>query len=294
MLVVSYISYITLAKTAIRIFNCVDIFDELVPYSRTTHKFWKADTLVRCFQESHWVLSWTLGILLLSFSLLFPLSLAVFLIKTRIDGKLCSIEIQETVGLFYRGYEENFVFWDSIIMLRKAVLVTILVFAYSLGGTLQGLFALALLLLSLFLQTKLDPFKRDLGHLNELECASLFVSSFTFLSGLILNDPNLNSTVVEILIILTIFGANIGLTIVLFSFLFFALIDKMKFELLVEGIGSESMGRFFVIRVYFALQAQKILELVKNIIAKDQNAASTNSPMDSSLVAVVEAPASEP
>lgn len=282
-IVVSYVSYIALSKTAIRIFKCVDVFDESLAYSRTTHKYWESDSFVRCFHGSHLILCLTLGIALLLFSLCFPLYLAIFLTKARTGGKLNSSEVQETVGLFYHGYEENFVFWDSIIMLRKATLVDILVFAYSLGGNLQGLLATALLFFSLFLQTKFDPFKRDFRHLNELECASLFVSGYTFLSGLVLNDPNLNSNVLEILITATIFITNMSLAIILFVFLVFVYVDQLKFELLAEGIGTESMGRVFVIRAYLAFQARKALKMAKSIITNGQNATSPKLPAESDM-----------
>lgn len=267
--VVFYVSYIALTTTAVRTFECIDIFDrETTIENYITNKYWESDTLVPCFVGSHLVLSLVLGIPLLLLSFFFPVGLTVFLIVTRNKDNLDSVDVQETVGLFFRGYEENLVFWDSVIMFRKAILVTTAVFAYNLGGTLQSLLATAVLLISLVLQIMLNPFKKDFGHLNELESASLCVSSFTFFSGIILHDPFMTSKHVEILITGMIFVANVILVSFLFFSLFLTWINQLKYGLLAEGLGSESMRIYSVIRLYIASQLQKIMELVTRFVCR--------------------------
>lgn len=270
-LVVSFVSYISLVKAAVQIFHCVDVFDGLTIDDDGVHRYWEEDTLIHCFVDSHLILSLTFGIPLVLFSFLYPFFLAVFLIIARNFDHLESMDVQETVGLFYRGYEKEFVFWDSIIMLRKAALAAIIVFAYNLGGNLQAVLTSVVLLLSLFLQTKFDPFKRDLGRLNELECASLFINSLTFLFGIILNDPFMNSDTVKIIITAFVFLTNVSLFVLLVLNLFFVFIEKIKFNLLAEGVGSESMNSCGVIKMLFAFQAQRAMELMRTANQNQEN-----------------------
>lgn len=274
-LVVSYISYISLTKSAIRIFQCVDVFDETHLENHDVRSLWESDTSVECFVGSHFAMSMVVGIPLLSFSFFFPICLALCLIQARNQKRLDSSKVWETAGLFYRGFEDKFLFWDSMIMLRKALLAAIVVYAYSLGGSLQGLLASIVLLMSLFLQTKLDPFKKSLGHLNHLECASLFISCVMFLSGVLLHDPKMTNGTIDAAVVGSILVVNIGFVMVLFSFLIYVFYQLIKFGLLAEGVGNETMGLFETMRSCFSFHAQKALELTK-MGSQDQSAPSTS------------------
>ena len=52
--VVCYVSYISLAKAAINVFYCVDVYDgTTLEDAHVSHAYWMVDTAVRCFEGSH-------------------------------------------------------------------------------------------------------------------------------------------------------------------------------------------------------------------------------------------------
>lgn len=269
LVVVSYVSYIALTRTAINTFYCVEVHDGItVEEVEETHHYWALDTNLRCLHNSHATLAIFVAAPVLFFSLVFPVSVAVILVYLRFIDKLESDNVREMLGFFFRGFEEEYVYWDSVILLRKALLATVVVFSYSLGGNLQGLCALTVLVGALFLQTTLVPFRHSFKHFNQLESISLFVSSFTFLAGVILNDNNMTSPVVEAMLIAMVFISNLGLSLSLFYLLVNLKLTQFRFSLMADGIDCESYSGYTV-ALEFALQSfARFLEGVQRALFK--------------------------
>ena len=100
------------------------------------------------------------------------------------------------------------VYWEAVITMRKALISAAVVFAYKLGGNLQGVLALGVLVLALALQLLFRPFRKfptfntreglrirektvhDSIDLNHLESFSIFVSAVTFYSGIVFHDEH--------------------------------------------------------------------------------------------------------
>lgn len=99
-------------------------------------------------------------------------------------------------------------YWDALVMARKGFIGAVVVFAYPLGGNLQGVLALGILLLALVLHMLVQPFRNT--KLNFLEAASLVVSALTFYLGIMFNDPK-TSTEAEV-----VFSVVLFLVMVLF------------------------------------------------------------------------------
>lgn len=278
LVVVAYASYISLTRAAINVFYCVDVYDGItLDTVDQTHPYWAVDTSVRCFEGSHLYLIIFVAIPVLVFAFVFPLCLATVFVVVRSRGKLNSAWIQETLGLFFRGFEEKYIFWDSTIMLRKALLAAIAVFAYSLGGNLQGLLALFVLILSLFLQATLCPFNSNFEHLNLLESLSLLVNSLTFLCGIILNDERLKSAIIEVGLIVFVLLVNLGLFI---SFLFFLVavkVEHIRFGLLGQGVDCELDNGVAVLRAFSILCFEKTREMAGSIVLKGSGKRTTES-----------------
>ena len=91
----------------------------------------------------------------------------------------------------FRGYKDEYVFWDSIIMLRKALLALIVGFGYPLGVTLQGAIASFILFVSVQIQLYATPFAKKFSILNHMEAFSLAISATTFSSGVFMNEEKL-------------------------------------------------------------------------------------------------------
>ena len=215
-IVVGYNSYLSLVKIAVDAFNCVRVHDGIrLEDIDATHRYWISDTTVECFRGSHLAFTLAISAPLLLFAVLFPVLLAVLLERARGQDKLSSKWTQETMGFLFIVFEEEYVYWDCLILLRKAVLSVIIVFAYKLGGNLQGLLVVAVLVIALFLQTHFNPFSQDLGNLNVLESVSLLVSFFTFLSGLVLDSKRSDGVLFEGLLTAVLLSSNILLFLTL-------------------------------------------------------------------------------
>jgi len=269
--VVFYVSYISLTKAAINVFYCVDVHDSTsLETVSETHTYWALDTAVRCFEGSHRNLLIYVAIPVLFLCLLFPISLAIGVICARSCQKLEAVWVQETVGLFFRGFDRKFVHWDSIIMLRKAVIAAIVVFAYSLGGNLQGLLAVGVLVLSLFMQMCFCPFSVSYGHLNRLESTSLLVSILTFLIGVTLDDPAMkDSSHLELLLVSLVLICNVTLVLLLLYLIVRTKTEQIRFGLLAEGIDCETEGQLWIMKAYILSHFEAVREMALSTFKKD-------------------------
>lgn len=92
------------------------------------------------------------------------------------------------MGFLYRSYQPRYVFWESVVLLRKILIATAVTFAYSLGASLQILLCASVLAIALYAQTFCRPIRKEFDILNDLEGVSLFVSLLIFLPSLSYDD----------------------------------------------------------------------------------------------------------
>ena len=262
-IVVGYNSYLSLVKIAVDAFNCVDVHDGIrLEDVETTHRYWIADTSVECFRGSHLTLTLAVSVPLLLFAILFPLLLAILLERARKEDTLSSKWTQETMGFLFIVFEEKYVYWDCLILLRKAILSVIIVFAYRLGGNLQGLLVMAVLFVAHSLQMYLNPFSQDLGNLNALESFSLFVSHFTFLCGLVLDSERFRGYVIEGLLTALLLSINILLFLILAFTLAQSKLEQIRLELEVMQVDGSDGPFYVVIWSYLAYQFARLQGLI--------------------------------
>lgn len=269
LVVVLYVSYISLTKAAINTFYCVRIYDGYTLEDvEATHRFWVLDTKLPCFEDSHLNLAIFVASPLLLFAFVYPALLAVILVNVRRRDKLETETVKETLGFFFRGFEKRYVYWDCVILLRKALLAAVVVFSYSLGGNLQGLSALTVLVGALFFQTTLSPFKHRFEYCNQLESLSLFVSSFTILAGIILSDNNMTSSIVEGLLVATVFISNLGLAVALFFLLVHVKCTQIRYGLLAEGVKCETWNDYSITLEYSFHTIAKLAEAYEKTLVR--------------------------
>ena len=231
-IVAAYNFYLLIFKVAVDAYNCISVHDSTsLDDIQSTDRYWALDTSIQCYTDSHLLFIPTVSIPLLLFGVSYPVLLAVSLISSRKNGTLSSTWTQETMGFLSAGFEERFAHWDCLILLRKAAISIIVVFAYQLGRDLQGLLAMAVLVLALLLQTRFAPFKQELGNLNSLESASLLVSFFTFFCGLLFGNEKLKSGVFRGILTAFILSTNTGLFLVLVILLAKLKLRQMKLRL---------------------------------------------------------------
>ena len=267
MVVVLYSSYISLVKIAIDAHSCITVHDGATAEEIAAgkkHRYWALDTSIRCYGSQHLTFVRFVSVPLALFAVAFPLFIAIVLLFARRNGKLSALWMQDTLGFLYNGFEEKYVYWDSVILLRKAALTAIAVFAYNLGGNLQSVLAATLLLFCLFLQAIICPFKRQLGYLNRLESISLLVSCLTFLFGVVINDPAFKWSFARDFLFSMLLICNIGLA----GFLLYALvrvrIEKVRLELQQEGIDCGNGSFVAVHKAYVGFYADKLIKWARN------------------------------
>ena len=120
-------------------------------------------------------------------------------------------------------------------MLRKAVLVIIVVFAYPLGGNLQGILGTFVLVLALYFQTVFRPYRSEFDVLNKIEGLSLLVSLVTFVSSLFFNDDNV-PTKVRTSITVGVLLCNLALFLFFCTSLILFFANRMEYNIQVAGV----------------------------------------------------------
>ena len=183
-LAINYFFYIGMTKSLLRFFACTRVSDDRED-SDWSRYVWEEDTEVECYEGKHALLVGLLVVpLLLAVSFGYPAG--VFIILWRSKDRLNDEDFVETYGFLYRAYDRHY--WEVIVMMRKAAVATIAVFAYSLGSNLQGLLCVLVIIVALSVHLALQPFTQEIPQLNHLETCSLSATIVVFVTGLMMND----------------------------------------------------------------------------------------------------------
>ena len=262
---VLYVSYLSLVQTVIHVFYCVDIFDSNSLESvNSSHSRWVADTSVQCFTGSHRILAYSIALPLLVFVLVYPMIVATVTNIAQRKNELNCEWIQVTLGILFNGFRTRFAFWDCIILLRKALIASVVIFAYKFGGSLQGNLLVCVFLSALYLHLSFWPYQDNLGPLNFLEGLSLFVSASTVMSGVILSDPKTTSEVVKACLVLFMFALNLSSFLIFGYYLSIYKYMEIKYSLLSDDVNCEGgIGR--VMKMFWIHKARKLNEMAKRL-----------------------------
>ena len=77
------------------------------------------------------------------------------------------------LGFLTQGYEEQYYYWEIVLLLRKTIFVLLMTFLAPLSAGVQSLCAVLILILSLVLQIRKSPYYDQ--RLNDLESRSIIV-----------------------------------------------------------------------------------------------------------------------
>ncbi|GMH38957.1 hypothetical protein BSKO_06855 [Bryopsis sp. KO-2023] len=181
LLAVQQASYISMTRTLVQIFYCVDV-------SPVEGLFWVQDTSVRCYTGSHAFLVGFVGAPgLLLISMGFPGWLLFKL--TRSTESLEKEEVVKQYGFLYQAYKKRLAAWEVVILMRKALLAAVVVFGRTLGKGVQTNLALFITMGSIMLQMYFQPFLES--KLNVLELGSLVISTLAFMIGNLVDQPKI-------------------------------------------------------------------------------------------------------
>lgn len=213
-----YISYISITKLLVSTLNCIYVYDSTEVLNDDTSFYWAVDTNVVCYKDYHSILAGTVGWPFVAlFVLGFPISTAYVILKN-VEEDFSKGWIYETTGFMYRSYRPGFIFWESIIMLRKAALAIVVVFAYPLGSNLQAISSIFVLVLASYLQNTFRPFRKEFDVLNRFESLSLLVSLLTFVSSSVFDNERVGDPAKIFLTVLVFLLNVIGFLVFVFAF----------------------------------------------------------------------------
>ena len=219
----------SITEVLFEMFNCTDINNE----NRL-----EKDVDEICYEGKHLTfvlllagpscIVWVFGTLVYSF------------IKVRLNQRvLQKVETKEEIGYLYNGYLRHASIWETVIILKKTLLIGIGAFLGFCGKKVQGQFAFGLLMVSALLHIWVRPYATF--NLNMLEFASIMALTLSALAGVFFvtdesnnidafdtrNGFTLNSTEKLILFLLFIFS-NV------FFFIYWGVLYMMELKRLLR------------------------------------------------------------
>ena len=281
-LAVFYISYVSLTRTLVKMISCIEVHDSSVGGVDSTTNFWATDTSIQCYRQSHAVLAFVLGWpFFFIFTVGFPLVTACLVVK-HVQEDYKQGWIYEVSGFMYRSYERKFVFWESTILLKKAVLTVVVVLSYPLGTNLQHILAVFVLAAALYFQMLCRPYRKEFDDLNGLESLSVLVSLLTFISSMFFGD-DVVSDAVRILVTLGIIVGNLVLFLVFLHFIVVFSAKYLRAVLDSEDVPYDAdRGTWHIVKVYVVdyavpLVIKAILDYVHNTNSSEVSAHTVQS-----------------
>ena len=173
----------TLVKRSALMFSCREIGDGV---------FLDEALDIRCFESDHvraFMMTTVPGIIV--YVIGFPVGLLYMLMRLkrrgalRHDGPNYDRRWVLRLGFLFAGYEEDFVFWESIVLARKALLSGAAVFLAYRGTTVQVVVAILILFVCFAAQMKYQPLEHDWHDL--MEERSLMASTLILIFCLLAN-----------------------------------------------------------------------------------------------------------
>jgi len=138
------------------------------------------------------------------------------------------------LGFLTQGFEDEFYYWEIVLLLRKTTLVLLMTFLAPISAGVQSLSAILLLIGFLSVQLRKEPFYDD--RLNKLEASSLIVQIAIIYFGLFYqagkNDPFVTTDQVKYSILFLISAASLQ-----FLTLFMA---RMRIEMMKATVEKHS------------------------------------------------------
>ena len=209
-----YISYSSMTRTGLGIFNCI-------LYSGETSGRLANALDNKCFEGGHlkWVLS--LGI---PFTLIVVIGVPfiVWFILYRNRGNLINDrQVVARYGFLFAGYKIDYWYWEIVILTRKLSLVLLTVFLSSSSSYTQGLTALLIMFAALCINLFFNPYEDH--KLNNLESSGLVCSVLTIYLGLWTFEENNNLMISWIVTVLVV-----GMNTVWFAYVLLIIFGKYK------------------------------------------------------------------
>ena len=134
-----------------------------------------------------------------------PLGMMWLLVRSRY--RMEDPKVRATLGFLAAGLKPETLYWESVIMLRKASVAAVAVFLSPQGAAIQTYAALLVVFAMSMVHALVQPFA--LAVLNRLELWALVTAFVTFECGLFITSPEVSQVGKELTTV-AIFVANVG------------------------------------------------------------------------------------
>jgi len=188
------ICYADFITVALETFGCRD-----VGYAGFTDFRLVKDYSIRCWDETHE--GWGDGLVvpyIFLFGLGFPVMIFFNLVYLYQKKELNNKDSMIKYGFFYLSYENNYFYWDFVILCRKIILSlinTFVVAVYYSIFSISVMFMFLILLIFLYLQVHCSPYlRKSLHQLNTLEKVSLISLTGTMFLAILSQQDAINYT----------------------------------------------------------------------------------------------------
>lgn len=173
LVMIIFLLHTTITKTEFSMFACQEL---------KSGELWLLhDLQQRCWDHNHLRYIWSVGLpSILLWVIALPLACFSVIMRKRLV--LSKLEMQIMFGFLYKGYVRKRFYWEFVILYRKILLVSALVFLASVSAAVQAQTVLLVLLISVIYQIHISPFA--VNAMNTLEIKSIFVSLITIYCGL--------------------------------------------------------------------------------------------------------------
>ena len=196
LMVIWYITFVPVLKTALSVFLCVDVHDSThldgADVHNSTHKYWAVDTALECYQGDHSMLVYALVVAFVCpvYGILLGLFIATLGVPVQHLSYKHSWTFQ-TTGFLYRSYRmDRRRYWEVVIVARKVAIAFLVFCAHLFDSTLPITGVAHLITLAIAAHILASPYRQRFQNLNGFEIGSLFVSLLTTLVAIMLDDEN--------------------------------------------------------------------------------------------------------
>eukprot|EP00198_Chlamydomonas_reinhardtii_P002052 XP_001691388.1 predicted protein [Chlamydomonas reinhardtii] len=220
MIVIFFVLYPDVVDNLLSIFSCADVdFDKdgnplAVKMGLYNKQVWTVDYNVTCYEGQHFVLAMALGIPgIILFAAGWPSINAVLM--SPLGRQLCGHKTRFTEDMteyYLNDYKPNFIWWESLVMLRKLAIALATTFLGSRDTDtgLNLLICMSILVVAVSLQLWFRPYHHV--ETNTLEAGSICVLLLTlYLSLYFLLDASVVSNSGAIAVSAVIIGINVAM-----------------------------------------------------------------------------------
>ncbi|KAG2428920.1 hypothetical protein HXX76_011164 [Chlamydomonas incerta] len=264
MIVIFFVLYPDVVDNLLSIFSCADVdFDKdgnplAVKMGLYNKQVWTVDYNVTCYEGQHFVLAMALGIPgIVLFAAGWPSINAVLM--SPLGRRLCGHKTRFTEDMtdyYLNDYNPNFIWWESIVMLRKLgiALATTFLGSRDTDTGLNLLICMSILVVAVSLQLWFRPYHH--AETNGLEAGSICVLLLTlYLSLYFLLDSSVVSDSGAIAVSAVIITVNVVMVVI---FLFYVM--RSHWHSYIKDLGFDADALRGMSRVQIHEHMSKVMD----------------------------------